>query len=89
MRRAILERFRREHGDKPIALLPQKFIAVMLSTMKPFAARNWLKECHPPSDCFFCVPQEMCAVDPTLGIKLPRMKSDGHHTWNEAEIAKV
>ena len=43
MRRAILERFRAAHGDKPIALMPQKFIAHVLSDMKPFAARNWLK----------------------------------------------
>jgi hypothetical protein len=30
MRRAILERFRAEHGDKPVALLPQKFISLSL-----------------------------------------------------------
>ena len=23
--------------------------------------------------------------DPTTGIKLPRLKSDGYHTWSEAE----
>lgn len=85
MRRAILERFRREHGDKPIALLPQKFIAVMLSQMKPFAARNWLKTIRHLMQ--FCVEQEMCAVDPTQGIKLPRAKTDGRHTWTEDEIA--
>src|SRR5215211_1645666 len=43
MRRAILERFRAAHGDKPLALLPQEFIARVLSAMKPHAARNWLK----------------------------------------------
>ena len=31
MRRAILERFRNEHGDKSIKTLPQKFIFHMLS----------------------------------------------------------
>src|SRR5271156_3854266 len=34
MRRAILERFRADHGDKPIAGLPPKFIALMLDQMK-------------------------------------------------------
>ena len=43
MRRAILERFRDEHGDKPIALLPKKFVIAVLDRMQPFAARNWLK----------------------------------------------
>jgi integrase len=86
MRRAILERFRKEHGDKPVVLLPQKFIAVMLSRMKPFAARNWLKTIRGLMQ--FCVTQEICAVDPTQGIKLPRAKTDGVHTWTEAEISQ-
>ena len=30
----------------------------------------------------------MIAADPTQGIKLPRVKADGHHTWTEDEIAK-
>jgi integrase len=83
-RRAILERFRADHGDKPIALLPPKFIAVMLSKMKPFAARNWLKTIRHLMQ--FCVAQEFCASDPTQGIKLPRVKSDGFHTWTDCEI---
>ena len=86
MRRAILERFRAAHGDKPMALLPQKFIAHVLSTMKPFAARNWLKTIRHLMQ--FCVAQELCPADPTQGIKLPRAKSDGHHTWSEDEIAQ-
>ena len=40
MRRAILERFREEHGDKRIALLPREFIIRTLGKKKPFAARN-------------------------------------------------
>ena len=35
IRRQILERFRAEHGDKPIALLPKRFIVLMLGKMKP------------------------------------------------------
>ena len=86
MRRAILERFRAAHGDKPIALLPTKFIAVVLGTMKPFAARNWLKTIRHLTQ--YCIAQEMCAADPTQGIKLPRAKTDGHHTWTDNEIAQ-
>jgi integrase len=85
VRRAILERFRHEHGDKPIALLPQKFIAVMLSKMKPHAARNWLKALRGLLQ--FTIALEMRADDPTQGIKLPRIgKSDGFYTWSEEDI---
>jgi integrase len=86
MRRAILERFRREHGDKPIVLLPQKFIVQMLSKMKPFAARNWLKTIRGLIQ--FAVAQELCPIDVTQGIKLPKAKTDGHHTWTEFEITQ-
>ena len=86
MRRAILERFRNEHGDKPIALLPQKFIGLILAKMKPHAARNWLKALRALSQ--FAVFLEMRADDPTQGIKLKAIKSDGHHTWSEGEIAQ-
>jgi integrase len=84
-RRAILERFRAEHGDKPLALLPQKFLIIMLGKMAPFAARNWLKAIRGLLQ--FAVAQEMVREDATQGIKLPRVKSDGYHTWTEDEIA--
>jgi integrase len=85
MRRGILERFREAHGDKPLALLPQKFIALTLSQMKPYAARNWVKALRGLMQ--FAVKLELCEIDPTQGIKLPRVKSDGFHTWSETEIA--
>ena len=86
MRRAILERFRVEHGDKRIATLPQKFVAHMLSHMGPFAARNWLKTLRGLLD--FATAEGFRADNPTLGIKLPRHKADGHHAWTEDEIAQ-
>jgi len=45
IRRVLLEKFRREHGDKPIALLPRKFIDEMLRAMRR-GARNDLHR-HP------------------------------------------
>lgn len=85
MRRAILERFRGEHGDKPVAMLPQKFIVLMLSKMKPFAARNWLKSLRALLQS--AIALEILSDDPTQGIKLARVKTDGHHSWTEDEIA--
>jgi integrase len=84
-RRAILERFRTVHGDKPLALLPQKFIVVMLAGMKRFAAGNTLKAIRGLVQ--FAVAQGMCPADVTQGIKLPRVKSDGYYCWSEADIA--
>jgi integrase len=85
MRRAILERFRNEHGDKPITLLPKKFVVAVLDRMEPFAARNWLKAIRHLMQ--YCIDQELIRVDPTLGIKLKTVRTAGHHTWTEDEIA--
>ena len=84
-RRAILERFRDAHGDKPLALLPTKFIEALLDKMPPHAACNWLKTIR--SLCQFAVKREWLREDPTRDIKLVRVKSDGIHTWTEDEIA--
>ena len=84
IRRSHLERFRAKHGDKPIASLPQKFIAHELSSMKPHAARSWLKALRGLLQ--FAVAQDMLADDPTQGIKLPRIKTDGYYTWSETDI---
>src|SRR5262245_52609378 len=85
-RRAILERLRADYGTYPMATLPQKFIVAVLNKKKPFAARNWLKAIR--ALCQFCVSAELCPTDVTQGIKLPKVKTDGHHTWTEAEIAQ-
>jgi integrase len=85
MRRVILERFRAKHGDLPIATLPAKFITVSLGQMQPSVARNWLKAVRHLMK--YALAMELCASDPTLGIKLPKMKTDGIYTWNEQDIA--
>lgn len=84
MRRAILERFRSAHGDKPLALLPKEFIVGTLDRMEPHAARNWLKAVRHLMG--YCVDHGLIRHDPTVGIRLKVAKSDGHHTWTEAEI---
>jgi len=86
MRRAILERFCEQHGDKPIGLLPTKFIVLTLGTMKPHAQRNWLKAIRGLMQ--FALSREMIAHDPTQGIKQAKVKGDGFYAWEEADIAK-
>jgi len=86
MRRAILENFRAEHGNKNIATLPQQTIARILSRMAPGAARNWLKALRALLEV--AVAEGFRADNPTHGIKLPTHKTNGHHAWTEDEIAQ-
>ncbi|HWB52199.1 MAG TPA: tyrosine-type recombinase/integrase [Stellaceae bacterium] len=86
MRRAILERFRVEHGDRRIATLEQRHLVKLLGGMKPFAARNWLKTLRGLMQ--FAVAAELRLDDPTSGIKLVRAKAGRIHTWTEEEIAQ-
>ncbi len=83
--RAILERFREQHGHMPLASLPKEFIVALLDTLPPHAALNWLKTFRH----FFrwCLNRKLIRNDPTFGIKLKIPKSDGHHTWTEDEVA--
>jgi integrase len=85
VRRSALERFRAPHGDKPIGLLPKKFVVAMLDDMPPSVARNCLKAMRPLMR--HCIDLGMLKQDPTFGIKLRAIKSDGHPTWTDAEIA--
>jgi integrase len=86
MRRAILERFRNEHGDKPIALLRRDHLQAITNKKKPGAARNFRKAFRGLVD--HCLSLNMVAADPLVGLKLIKMKSKGHHTWTEEEIAQ-
>jgi integrase len=83
-RRQILQHFRDEHGDKPISAMPPKFIALVLGTKKPHAARNYFKAIR--ALCQFAVEVEMIAADPTQGIKLPKVKTEHRRPWTESEI---
>jgi integrase len=81
MRRAILERLRAEHGDRSIADMPPKFIALTLNKLKPHAARNWFKTIKPLMQ--YAVSVELVRVDPTRDIKLPRISSKEHRPWTD------
>jgi integrase len=82
--RQILERWREADGGKPIALLPKEFIVRKLDGMKPHAARNWLKAAR--HLMAYCIEHGVIRHDPTAGIKRKLPRSDGDHTWSEAEV---
>ncbi len=85
MRRAILERFREQHGDKPIALMHKKALQTILNKKSPAAASNWRKALRSFID--HAMSLDMLTVDPLAGIKLVPFSSDGHHPWEMEECA--
>jgi integrase len=86
-RRNILERFRVEHGDKRIASIERKHVQAMVTAKgaTPSAACIFLKTLR--AMIAFAINAGIRADDPTLGIKRPKIKTDGHHTWSEDDIS--
>jgi len=85
-RRAILERFREQYGDKRLASLPQEFIVALIDSMTPQNASAWLKTFR--HFIRWCESRKLVRSDPTWGIKVRVPKSDGHHTWTTEEVAQ-
>jgi integrase len=88
MRRNILERFRREHGGKRLALLERTHIDRMVAdkaASTPAAAHVFLKTVRVMVT--HCLTMGLLKTDPTLGIKNVKLRGNGIHTWTENEIA--
>lgn len=83
MRRAILERFREDHGEKRIALMHRAALQAMLNGKTPAAARNWKKALR--GFLNHCLSLDMIKVDPLAGVTMAKMKTNGHHPWESAE----
>jgi len=87
-RRNVIERFRAEHGDKPIARLERTNIQDLISAKAntPEAANVLLKTLRLLLN--YAVFIGMIPSNPALGVKGYRSKGDGHHTWTEEEVAQ-
>jgi integrase len=87
VRRNILERFRAEHGDKRIALLQGTHINRMVAAKAgtPAAARNFRNTLRALMK--HCIAQGWRNDDPTQGVKVAPIKTDGFRTWGEDDIA--
>jgi integrase len=86
VRRAVLEAFRRDHGDKQIAAMHRRHIEAVLDDMSPTTAKNWFKAIKALVE--HGIDIGMLREDPTLGLKPRPIKSAGFHTWTEEEIAQ-
>lgn len=82
-RRAILERFREEHGDKRVALMTQAALQNIVNKKKPASALSFRKAMRGFLD--YCLSLNLIKTDPLKGVRLVEVKSVGHHTWTVEE----
>jgi integrase len=89
VRRNILERFRREHGHRPLKDLKAIHIRTILGAMakQPESANGLLKVLR--AVLGHAVAIGLIANNAALGVKPYRSRNaEGYHTWSEDEIAQ-
>jgi integrase len=89
VRRNILERFRREHGHRPLKDLKAVHIRTILGAMstRPESANGLLKVLRVVLGHGVAIG--LLAANAALGVKPYRSRNaEGFHTWTEAEIAQ-
>jgi integrase len=81
----IIERFRKEHGDKPIARLGRAHIKEIIGAKAdtPQAANNLLKVLRLLLN--YAIEVDMLASNPAVGIKPYKSRKEGFHVWTESE----
>jgi integrase len=80
MRRAILQRFRDQHGEKRIRKLEPAHVARLLGKLRPYAQRNMRKTLR--GLMAFALIDGLIDVDPTAEVKLMAVKdTGGFETW--------
>jgi len=88
VRRNIIEAFRREHGNKPLARLERDHVKNIIGAKAdtPEAANNLLKTLRLLLN--HAVDVGMLASNPAIGVKRFKSRGEGFHTWSEAEVAQ-
>ncbi len=86
--RGIVEKFREEHGDKPVRLMQRRHVQSLLADKAetPAAANNLRKRLIQLMD--FAVSLDWRGDNPARATKPFRVGGDGFHTWNEDELAQ-
>lgn len=85
--RNIIERFRETAGVLPVAKITSANVRKWVDNRadRPAAANTFLKVFR--ALMRFAIERDMLKADPTIGVRPVKNKTDGHHTWTEAEIA--
>jgi len=88
LRRPILECFRAEHGDKPVAKLKAAHIAAIMAAkaQAPTAANALHKLLHHLLG--HATTLGMITSNPAKLVKKFKIRGDGWHTWSEDEVAQ-
>lgn len=82
--RNVLERFRQDFGDMPVKLLTPERLDELLEA-RPKNRVTLRKVLRLILDLAF--RRRLIAVNPMVGLRLPRKAQKGFHTWSEEEIA--
>jgi len=85
--RGILERFKSSYGDQIVIGLKPAHIRAIMEGMsnRPMAANNLLKKLRVIMR--YAQELDMRPDNPCDGVRLYKQKGQGHHTWDETEIA--
>jgi integrase len=85
--RNILERFREDHGDKPVGRLEREHVRRLVAAKaeKPSAANSLLKMLRILMR--FATQEGWRKDDPTHGVRRIKTPTEGWHSWTEQEIA--
>ena len=85
--RNILNRFADEHGDGPVAGMQTRHVNAMIDKVadSPSAASNFRKRLKAVMD--YAVSAGMREDNPVVAAKRVKLKSLGHRTWTEDDIA--
>ena len=86
--RGIIERFRKENGQRRIAHLQRDKLREMLGNRvkTPAAANNWLRMVRMLMR--FAIELGMRNDDPTLGIRTIKVRSEGFQGWAPEHVEK-
>jgi site-specific recombinase XerD len=86
-RSSILERFRADHGDKPVAKIRREHVQAMVDAKakKPSTAQNFLHALR--ALMTFAIKSGIRDDDPTLGVTRPKIKTEGYKPWEEGDVA--
>jgi site-specific recombinase XerD len=87
-RRYIIERFRVEHGKKPLRLLKREHIAAIIAarSVTPHAANNLLKTLHTLFEHAIAI--NMITSNPAADVRRFRIQTDGFRAWTESDVAQ-
>ena len=84
--RQVVERFCEHHGDKRAATLQREHIVRLMTTRKPNSANRLRKVLRAMMK--HAAELGIRSDDPTRDVRAVRIKTDGYHSWTEAEIAQ-